>query len=172
MVPYLTTLHGDDKKRIASSIFIVFHCPHRISLMWTNLVGTFGSTGSSWITGRSCRRCPDVSLEYSDIPSQESAYSPECRLFDSRIPASFRARRPPELVADIFINDSDLSATFPVDETRVLCLQAGFPHDPIISRLKPNLFGLKNLSISVAAHIKLDSRPGALLLLMCWTSRL
>ena len=164
--PYLTTLHGDDKKRQEKDRQRHLHS---ISLSPPDLSDADKVGKNLWEDREQLNRrsslssVSDVSLDYSDIPSQYSACSPECWL--SNIPqvsstgllaefSKLQSKGAPELV-QTSSSTTQIYQPLSRGQTRVLCLQAGFPDDLIISRLTP-------ITLSENPNMKESSRKHAL----------
>ena len=144
MAPYLTTLHGDDKRRQQKDRQRHLHS---ISLSPPDLSDADKLGGSLWedreqLTRRSSlSSVSDVSLDYSDIPSQYSACSSECWLSNILQVSStgliaesskLQSKGTPELV-QTSLSTTQIYQPLSRRQTRVLCLQAGLPDDPIVS---------------------------------------
>ena len=143
--PYLTTLYGDDKKRkqkdrqrvLQSTLF----SPSNLSDV--DKLGRSLRENREQLSRRSSlSSVSDVSLDYSDIPSQYSACSSECWLSNvSRVASTALTTEFSKIQSKGISKQVQSSSTTQIyqplsrGQTRVLCLQAGFPHDPIISTL-------------------------------------
>ena len=145
MAPYLSTLHGNDerrkqKDRLRGLSRVTLSPPDPVE------VGRSLWEERELLTQRSSlSSVSDVSQDHSDIPSRYSACSPECWL--SAVPrasstgwiSDFSKLHIKGTSNPAQISSSTTQIYLPLSrrQTRVLCLQAGLPDDPIISTLSP-----------------------------------
>ena len=146
--PYLTTLYGDDKKRNQKDRqrylqSILFSPP---DLSDVDKLGRNLREDREQLSRRSSlSSVSDVSLDYSDIPSQYPACSSECWLSNgSQIASTGLTKECSKIQSNetskqvqVASSNSQIYQPLSHGQTRVFCLQAGSPNDPIISTLAP-----------------------------------